>query len=313
MTHLHSLLKLRDDLIAKHKNLVDELDLAIDKKAIDVKMAEINNPTVVEYKSDLHNIVQHYARLQDENHKIAEEIAQLIDKINAEVKAQAAEKFKATEFNKEFGLLEPAYPWVQPYLIDLIKVRAHQYNDWRYPGLQLYPQDKSWVDCMVGCDPLYLVSDTLETLEQITATYPELYQARLRLYKFNQWESLPQGQVGFALLWDYLEYCTPEAMRHYLSKIAEVLRPGGVLMFSYNNCDLKESMLLAERGTLNYNHRDLVEQIITELGYEVLKFEDAETGNDQYPWISWAEIKRPGELNTVKAHQVLGKIVPKIY
>lgn len=312
MTHLHTLLKLRDDLTTKHENLIDELEIIIDKKAIDLKMVEIDNPTVTEYKSELHSIIQQYAELQKRNQMIAELTGQLISKINSDVKKSIAEKLQTDNADPEFDLIEFVYPWVQPHLIHLIKVRAHQHNDWKYPGLQLYPEDKSWIDCMVGCDPLYLVNDSLDALKEMTSTYPDLYQQRLRLYDFRKWGSLPQDQMGFVLLWNYLEHCDPAATRHYLSKIFSVLRPGGIFMFSYNNCNIKESMMLAEKGILNYNHQELIEEMVTELGYEILKFEDAETGNTQYPWISWAEIKRPGELNTVKAHQVLGKIVPKI-
>jgi hypothetical protein len=38
---------------------------------------------------------------------------------------------------------------------------------------------------------------------------------------------------------------------------------------------------------------------------------DGFSGGASNQWISWAEVKRPGELSTTKAHQALGQIIPK--
>lgn len=311
MTYLHFLIKLRDDLLEKRSTMSDDVEHVADKKAIDIKMVEIENPTAIEYKNDLHDIIKQYKSISEQNQKIIDTTDQLIEKIHNDIKILAKQKFMSDDVNEKFSLIDTPHYWIKSELEKLVKVRAHQYNDWRYPGLQLYPPDKSWIDCMVGCDPLYLVSDDVLKIKELTATYPELYQSRLRFYDYEEIKVLPKNQFGLVLLWHYFERSNMASVEHHLREIFDLLRDGGVLMFSYNNCNLKESMLLAERGLLNYNHQELIEEVLANIGYEIIKFEDVETGNDQYRWLSWAEVKRPGELNTVKAHQVLGKIVPK--
>jgi hypothetical protein len=49
--------------------------------------------------------------------------------------------------------------------------------------------------------------------------------------------------------------------------------------------------------------KTLLEQICKETGFEIINFNSVEET------IHWVEIKKPGELKTAKAHQVLGEIV----
>jgi hypothetical protein len=187
----------------------------------------------------------------------------------------------------------------------------HQYSDWRYPGLQYNVRDKKYIDCMTASDPLYITSEIAEDAKQTIKDYPELYQSRLRIYNNSDWDSLPINQFGFVLVWNYFEYRSMVEIEEFLIKITPLLRPGGVLMFSFNNCDLYESARAAEKELMNYNSAYDIKNICSNLGYEIISFNDAVTHGFECPWISWAEIKRPGELTTTKAHQALGQIIPK--
>ena len=75
-------------------------------------------------------------------------------------------------------------------------------------------------------------------------------------------------------------------------------------MFSYNDGDTPIGAGMAENFAQSYMPKSLLVPLCESMGYEV-SFE-SNTGTN----ITWIEIKKPGELHTVKAHQVMGEIVP---
>jgi hypothetical protein len=50
---------------------------------------------------------------------------------------------------------------------------------------------------------------------------------------------------------------------------------------------------------------------LNEIGYEITALYDDETGDVFNTHISWANIKKPGNLKTVKAAQAMAQIITK--
>lgn len=313
MTTVSKLIKFKDELTETYNQLSEELDSFIDRKAINLKIVQIDNSDVTDYNDAIHDVIKQYENFIAENQKIADKLKTVIEKVEGDVAALAEKNFADITYENTFSDTDAVqFPMFNKELVNILRVRMHQYSDWRFPGLQLNVREKQYVDCMTACDPLYLTHPHIDEAKIIIKDYPEQYQNRLRLYDHTKLDQLPAGQFGFVLAWNYFEYCSMKEIKDYLEKVFSLLRPGGVLMFSYNNCDLVGSAKVAERKVMNYNSGKLLKEFCLAQGYEIICFNDVDTRNWDFPWISWAEIKRPGELNTVKAHQVLGKILPKI-
>jgi hypothetical protein len=75
-------------------------------------------------------------------------------------------------------------------------------------------------------------------------------------------------------------------------------------MFSYNDGDTIGGAGMAENFSQSYMPKSMLLPLCESLGFDIADTYYYESN------ISWAEIKKPGELHTVKAHQVLGKIQP---
>jgi hypothetical protein len=75
-------------------------------------------------------------------------------------------------------------------------------------------------------------------------------------------------------------------------------------MFSYNDGDTPQGAGMSENFAQSYMPKSMLKPLCESIGFDI----DAEY--DFEPNVSWLEIKRPGELATVKAHQVLGEIKP---
>ena len=110
-----------------------------------------------------------------------------------------------------------------------------------------------------------------------------------------------QEQFGFVFSYNYFNYRSIQGFKDYLSEIFKLLRPGGVMMFTYNNADLPQAAAYAENYFMSYMPKGLLIPLCRSLGFDMIADYDFST-------LSWLEIKKPGELKTIKAHQALARI-----
>lgn len=191
---------------------------------------------------------------------------------------------------------------------ELIKNRIALYARWEYPGLEIGPGDGQWTERLVACDPLYIADVHQEFLNSTMSKFTVEYQLRLRAYHIDRWKDdtdlsqLPQNQMGFVFAWNVFNYFPYENLKKYLTQIHSVLRPGGVAMFSYNDSENPSSAEYTELGWMSYMPKTLLITLCGSLGFEVIQTFDADEA------ISWIEIRKPGILETNKAHQVMGLI-----
>lgn len=176
----------------------------------------------------------------------------------------------------------------------------------KYACLEIGPGDGVWTPFLVAGDPLYLVDIQQEFLDSTAFKFPEQYRKRLRPYllEFNDCfnlSKLPQNQIGFVFSWNVFEYFPATETRLYLESCYNVLRPGGRMLFSYNNCNFIECVNHAEMGNKSWMTEEILLSICSEIGFEIEKTDSSEE--------SWMLIKKPGELKTVKTHQALGEII----
>lgn len=185
-----------------------------------------------------------------------------------------------------------------------IKQRILLHTDWRYPALEIGCRDGEWTQYMVAADPLYVIDRHLEFLDSTNSRFPEAYQRRLRKYQLKSPDlsMLPSAQMAFVFSWGYFNYVSLDTMQQYLRQIFNLLRPGGVFFFSYNDGDTTFGAGMAENFAQTYMPKSLLTVLADSLGYEISKTSDY--GNN----IHWIELRKPGTLHTAKAHQVLGEI-----
>ena len=188
------------------------------------------------------------------------------------------------------------------------------YTDWQYPTLEIGPGRGVWTEHLIAGDPLYIVDIRQEYLNSTLSKFNDVYRRRVRPYlikqgegdKFADLSDLPQNQFGFIFSWNVFNYFTLYESISYLRESYKALRPGGVMMFSYNNCEVPICAYNVEVGFKSWMTKKLLTKICTDLGFEII-----DTGSiPVYDQVHWIEIKKPGKLRTVKTHQVLGRIVP---
>ena len=193
----------------------------------------------------------------------------------------------------------------QEYLMGRIQL----FSDWRQSGMILHPGREDWVEHLVGCDPLYLVDVNSELMIPARDRFNEQYQRRLRIYSIREstdadmMSRIPESQFGFCLAYNFFNYRPMEIMEAYLSQLYHRLRPGGVLAFTFNDCDRHGAVELTERFFMCYTPGSLVEAFCDRLGFvtrEKRALDNATT---------WMEVAKPGEFVTLRGGQSLARVV----
>lgn len=274
-------------------------------------------------KSKINEISGTYNTLMELNSTLDKSLTDLIESLDSEIDSQGKLLEQDPEYINKFnehswpiGLVDPYYTVNQRYLID-IQQQLTQYALWKYPGLQLYPQSKQWTDVMLANDPVYLVALAKHTLSHITEQYPTIYQNRIRRYSSALTENivdrslkfLPQNQFGYVIMWNTPLYLISDYLKQYLKSIFDILRPGGVCVFNYNNCNIPASAKLTEEKIFSFMTPNLITKIAQDLGFNGITFKDVALDDLTYTHVSWVELQKPGVLTTIKSHQPMAKII----
>lgn len=197
-------------------------------------------------------------------------------------------------------------PTTQSWVI--AKIRQHT-NSF-YPALELGPGDGYWTDNLVAADPLYLVDIFTEFLNKTVGLFPPAYQNRLRPYLIGpeanksctDLSDLPQNQFGFVFAWNLFDYLPYDQFDAYLHSCNSIMRPGANMLLSYNNCDDPVGARNVEYGLKSWMTQRLLTKILEKTGFNISN--QLSCGQGQY----CIELSKPGQLQTVKAHQALGEI-----
>ena len=189
------------------------------------------------------------------------------------------------------------------FFISRIKI----YSDWRYPGVHIRPLEGEATDSLKAFDPLYLVETDEQLFNKVKTLWGEHYQRRLRYYKIQDQDqdpfcNLPQQQFGFALATEFFNYKSIEVVEKYLTSIYKILRPGGTLFFTFNDCDTVEGLRLVEAKFNSYTPGRQIKQIAKDLGYEIT------AQFHRPPRLSWLELRKPGQLTSMRNGQTLGAL-----
>lgn len=194
---------------------------------------------------------------------------------------------------------------VNDEFIQTLTQRISLYSNWKYPALEIGCRDGEWTKLLVASDPLYIADLYPEFLQTAVAQFPELYQNRVRKYlvrDFYKIDNLPKNQFGLIFSFNFFNYLSIDSIKQLLIQSADWLRPGGVIVFTYNNADLETSAGLAESNFMTYVPESILIPLAESIGFETIASYNFE------PSHSFVEFKKRGILNSVKASQALGEI-----
>ena len=253
---------------------------------------------------------------------LLQDFQQSLDQIKKDVD-QEIERDQAAYLARSYGLYQDMCRGDTPVYIldrriqitsqtqDFVLSRIRRRDTWKYPAAIIRPGREDWIDHMVAFDPLYVVDHHADLLSPARARFNEAYRNRVRWITIverddhEMLQTLPNGQMGFVMAWNFFHYKPFEVIKQYLTEVYNKLRPGGVFAFSINDGDLAGGVANAERMFMCYTPGSMIMSIGQRIGFDI------ETRHELDRAVTWIELRRPGELPSLRGGQALAKIIPK--
>jgi hypothetical protein len=307
--------------IVAYLNLLDSLDVAAECNNATAKLANITY-TVNEhseiYTSLADNIAKSFNELQHNIGKFSASVEQLREELRQEIQNKDAEYLELSNKIWQGGMRYDSIELILNRRMridaeddDMLRSHLRNLTDWRFPGMIIRPGLETFIEDMVPLDPLYIIDHDLDLIEPSVSKFTPEYQRRLRKYTINDRQPgeilnlLPNNQFGVIFAYHFFNHKPLELICRYLTEFYKKLRPGGGAILTYNNCDLAHGVIRAEHAWMLYTPRRLVLDHVRGLGFELILAYDG-TGD-----VSWLELRKPGDLASLRGGQTLAKIVAK--
>lgn len=315
-------MKLSDLIRLRNKLLSFNVDSAREKiEELDGHLNQlIDKPIHLNFKESINVNLSNLDNIEQTLAQIDNNILTLINQVEQELEEQTKEMLqRGYMINDGYGSnstnVETERSWRLMPIKDetrselIVKIRS--YTDWHYPTLEIGPGDGQWTEHLIAADPLYIVDVHQEFLDSTVSKFNSVYQNRIRKYLLKSHtgpeafdlSQLPENQFGFIFSWNVFNYFPLTETTAMLKESFKLLKPGGSMMFSFNNCDIPQCAEFAEVGFMSWMTSGLLQKTVSDIGYEIINVRQIEET------VNWIEIRKPGTLKTVKAHQALGKII----
>jgi SAM-dependent methyltransferase len=310
-------MKLSD--IVRYKNLLDSLssgpaahDLLNETLSMinSVEVSSVQIPNTVEQLTQAHEqVAQALNKFEQQFNELKQSVQNLIEQQEPEYFRNSMDLYNTGYRNESPEHIRNRHIGLDPVTSVVIQQRLKLYTSWQHPGMVIRPSHARYVEDLVACDPMYFV-DTNSQLLEITASWftPE-YQRRLCRYVIEEYTdqpafiNLPTGQFGLIYAFHFFNYRPWPVLQQYLKECFDLLRPGGILAFTYNNCDIAGRVGKVEHCSGSYTPGRLVRAYVQELGYETIF--DLDDDSDT----SWLELRKPGEYSSIRGGQTLASIL----
>ena len=301
---INELVKIRNQLQA----VIGQVDFVETVAQTESLVRPITNElTPAEYTEMIDSIFSKFTYIKETVPEIQTLLETLTDKITNDITTIADDRYASFSTDNR-GIVEP---WITDEALNVIIGRISFYVSWRFPGMQLACKDSRVTQSLVSADPLYLIDQDSENIDKTKSVYNEVYQRRLRNYRVDELGILPKNQFSCIVSIDFFNYLNFEQSVHYLTQIFELLRPGGAIILTYNNCELEHSAKMVVEQSMSWNTYTQLAKAAEEIGYIVSKSLNIDNDHPWYSTASLLELSKPGQLISFRGHQTLGQIIPK--
>ena len=180
--------------------------------------------------------------------------------------------------------------------------------NWEYPCMEIFPGDGSCTQHMLGAEPLYVVDWSQEVLDNAGSQFHEFYdQKRLMKYVIKDYDmsALPQTSFGFAVCVNWLRFEDIYGLNRLCKAVYGCLMDGGKFLFAYNSSDQWWGVDNMEQGYASGVGTRELHQMLKDLGFEIV------LDHQQDANLNHILVKKPGEIEYIKASSILGKHIDR--
>lgn len=303
--HIHALAK--HSSLAQSQEILTNLYDAVQQHAPAVLAPDVSvasNSIQHAITKNIEDITAVKQRLADLERRIQAEIYNLHDEYQA-----ASKKLYALQLqHRPVASILNDWPALDDHQRTLLRSRVMTHSSWTDTGLIIRPGPDALVESMSSMGTLYLWDHCASLLEPALARFPEHHRDKYRGYHGTDARSLqqlPPQQMRLILAQNFFNFMPMENIDQYLPELVPLLRPGGVLLFTFNDCDHEINVDYCERRWQCYQPGHVIRTMLEQHGLLV----------DQHHWfdngVAWIEARRPGKYRALKGAPNLTRIHAK--
>jgi len=311
--------------VLEQKLIIDNWDVKSEMTALDEKLDMLKDNIANIFVSDLHVdlsiidddinatiqsmylLVEHINDVRGSANKLMQSLSQtplgescdMYEETKDYINLETLEKYRAFDQFNDNSIAEEKF-------INLLR----KFTSWKYPTVYIRPNSLRFFDALQASDILY-VMEQCDINKWLNKNLPRSVFNMIKFKTINEnkdkflTQKLPIGQIGLIVMDHYMNFKPIGIIKQYLEESLELLRPGGHLIFTYNDCDLPAGARNFENGLYSYTPGGMVKLVAELAGFEVDNQEISSR-------VSWFVLKKPGELSTIKGGKTMGEILKRL-
>ena len=176
---------------------------------------------------------------------------------------------------------------------------------WEETGLVMRPSYTPWLAELAAMDLVYFYDHSTELMQPALEQFAEHLRGKFRVYAGDDrrpFVEFPRGQFGYIVAYGFFNWKPLDVIYHYLWEFSSLMRPGGVVLFTFNDCDTATGARACENHYMCYAPGRLVRQRAVDLGFIVREHYTSDNG------LAWLELERPGKFHRFKGAPIFTKI-----
>lgn len=240
----------------------------------------------------------------------------LADKLDREIAAHRPNCIKKsnewarahTRYNPEewLGFLDAFYKHDMGEIHDQVYTLTNNNSAWQHPIMLWHIDRYDRLESAYGYYPIYVVDKWLDTSMRIRDLVTPQQERKIRIYDLDRLVHVPSNCMAMIISKNHFTHCSDAAFNKELPYLAKALRPGGILGFNFNDCEVSGCASMFENGMRSYQEGSRIKQLLEDNGLKVIKHQYLDM-----PKTVWIEAVKPGDLTSIKRSEALGIITPK--
>lgn len=254
--------------------------------------------------------------IRDKAEQIKDLFNQYSDKLDREITAHRPNCIKKsnewarahTRYNPEewLGFLDAFYKHDMGELHDQVYTLTNNNSAWQHPIMLWHMDRYDRLESAYGYYPIYVVDRWLDTSMRIRDLVTPQQERKIRIYDLDRLMHVPTNCMAMIISKNHFTHCSDAAFAKEIPFLAKSLRPGGILGFNYNDCEVSGCASMFENGMRSFQEGSSIKKLLEDNGLKVIKHQYLDM-----PKTVWLEAVKPGDLTSIKRSEALGIITPK--
>lgn len=176
-----------------------------------------------------------------------------------------------------------------------------QHVNWQYPGLIFGAKNTDMIKSLIGLEPMYVVERFSEYFNLQKEKFHQDFARKIRFYDFNNMDTLPQNAIGIIVVYNEFNFLPWNYITYALDPLAKSLKPGGILIFTFNNCDTARGFKEFENWNMTYTNSKMFEKFLSR--YDIYAIENYTSPRETFSFMTF---KKNGNNPLIKKSPNVG-------